>query len=168
MNLRTKLTAAVTLSLLAASALPAAAAGPFGKKKTTDQTVSRKPSPAQNALIDKAITREAAVIKALKERQPLVETYIQNMRPDAAMIQVPEADAHYLTRINFGKEITQTSYAEGKHDSSDGKTGKLDGIKHAFSGLSGLTKTLHLSYDEGGFVRMVVIDSNGRLRSPAL
>ena len=159
MNLRTKLTAAVTFSLLAASALPAAA-GPFGKKKT-DQTVSRKPSPAQNALIDKAIIREAAVIKALKDRQPLVETYIQNMRPDPAMIQVPEADAHYLTRINFGKEITQTSYAEGKHDSTDGKTGKLDGLKHAFSGLSGLTKTLHLSYDEGGFVRMVVIDSNG-------
>ncbi|MBB5064668.1 hypothetical protein [Granulicella mallensis] len=155
MNLRTKLTAAVTLTFLAASALPASA-GVFGKKKT-DQTVTRKPTPAQNALIDKAILREAAVIKTLRERQPLVETYIQNMRPDPAMIQVPEMDAHYLTRINFGREITEVGYADGKKDS----TGKFSGIKQALGGLAGLTKSLHLSYDEGGFVRMVVIDTNG-------
>jgi len=87
MTFRTKLTAAVTLALLAASALPAVA-GPFSKKKP-DDTVSRKPTPAQDALINKAIVREGIVIKELKKRSPLVETYIQNMRPDPASISSP-------------------------------------------------------------------------------
>ena len=74
------------LALFVATTLPAGAAvgfPHFGKKKQ-DQNVlpSRKLTAAQNALIDKAIAREKEVIKTVKERAPLVETYIQNMRPD--------------------------------------------------------------------------------------
>ena len=88
MNFRTNLSAALTLTLLATSALPAAAF-PFGKKKVTDDSaITRKPTAAQNALIDKAIVREAVIIKELKTRVPLVETYIQNMKPDLSLIHI--------------------------------------------------------------------------------
>ncbi len=152
---RTKSTAVLTLALLATSALPAAAF-PFGKKKPEEQTF-RKPTAAQNALIDQAIVHEAAVIKALKERSPLVDTYIQNMRADATYGQAPESDWHTLARVNFGKIIGDTGYATDKRE----KGGKFGFMKHSLNYITGLSASLHLTYHESGFVRMVVIDSDG-------
>jgi hypothetical protein len=85
MNFRTKLTSVATLTLFAAATLPAAAFPLLGKKKPADQQEIRKLTPAQSALVDKAIAREKVVIDTLKKRTPLVETYIQNMRPDPVM-----------------------------------------------------------------------------------
>ena len=83
MNLPNRLTTALTAALVAATALPVSAAV-FGKdkKKAEPAYETRKLTPAQSALIDKSIAREAVVIKTLRERAPIVETYIQNMRPD--------------------------------------------------------------------------------------
>ena len=94
------------LAALATGSLSASAAIPLiGKKKQTgdDLLPSRKPTPAQNALIDKSIVREKAVIKAVKERAPMVETYIQNMRPDPLLSQVPESDQHFLGRLRSAR-----------------------------------------------------------------
>src|SRR5205807_5803549 len=88
-------TAGLALALFVATTLPAQAGAALlhGKKKQNDDlSTTRKPTPAQNALIDKAIAREKVVIKTIKERAPLVETYIQNMKPDPLLGQVPESD----------------------------------------------------------------------------
>jgi hypothetical protein len=156
---RTKLTAAVTLALLSAPAVPAVAF-PLGggKKKAEAASDYRKPSAAQNALIDKAITREAVVIKTLKDRTPIVETYIQNMKSDPVMGQSPESDVHFLGRVNFGKVINDTSFAEGSKPEEKG--GKLGLFKHSLGYLSGLSSSLHLTYHEAGFVQMLLVDSN--------
>lgn len=160
MNVRTKLAAAVTLAVLAISVQPALAF-PLGKKKKENKDqVLRKPTAAQNALIDKAIAREAVVIKTLKDRMPLVETYIQNMKPDPVMFQTPQSDAHYLARVDFGKVIGETGYASGvSHDES--KKGVMGRFKHSLEYVTGLSRSLHLQYNEAGFVRMIVIDTNG-------
>lgn len=155
MNVRNKFTAAAVLALLAASALPSAAF-PIGKKKVEENLDYRKPTAAQNALIDKAITREGAVVKALKERTPLVETYIQNMRPDPALGQVPESDVHFLGRVNFGRVINDTNYANDPHREG----GKGGFFKHSLGYITGLSASLHLTYHEAGFVQMLLIDSN--------
>ena len=154
---RTKLTAAVTLALLAAPAIPAVAF-PIGKKKAVPTSDYRKPSAAQNALIDKAITREAVIIKTLKERTPLVETYIQNMKSDPVMGQTPESDVHFLGRVNFGKVINDTTFSEGSKPGE--KSSKFGAFKHSLGYLSGLSTSLHLTYHEAGFVQMLLVDSN--------
>jgi hypothetical protein len=149
---RMKLTATVTVALLVASALPAVA---FASDKKKDQLAdARKLTPAQNALIDKAIVREAAIIKTLKERVPIVETYIQNMRPDPVMGQVPDSDVHFLARVDFGRVIGQTAF-------SSGSASKKGSFKASFGYVTGLSRNLHLSYNDAGFVRMIVIDSTG-------
>jgi hypothetical protein len=155
---RTKLTAAVTLALLAAPAIPAVAF-PIGKKKAEPASSDyRKPTAAQNALIDKSITREALIVKTLKERTPIVETYIQNMKTDPVMGQTPDSDVHFLGRVNFGKVINDTSYADGSKP--DEKGSKLGLFKHSLGYLSGLSTSLHLTYHEAGFVQMLLVDSN--------
>ncbi len=153
-----KFTAATAAALLVAMTLPAGAQFlGMGKKKKDDTSNFRKPTPAQNALLDKAIAREAVIIKTVKERSPLVETYIQNMKPDPVMYQTPESDTHFLARVDFGKVIGQEGYATEKH--SEG--GKMGFFKGSLSYITGLSKSLHLTYSDAGFVRMILIDTQG-------
>ncbi len=68
-------------------------------------------SPEQSALVQKAIAAEKVTIKQIQKHSPLVQTYIQNMRPDQVLYAVPESDQYLLGRVDFGKSITDTSYS---------------------------------------------------------
>lgn len=153
MNLSTRLTTVLTAALVATVALPASAALGKDKKKAESAYETRKLTPAQSALIDKSIAREQVVIKTLRERAPIVETYIQNMRPDPVMGQIPDSDVHFLARVNFGKVISDTGYVQDKQDNKGF-------LKHSLSYLTGLSGSLHLTYHEAGFVQMLLVDSN--------
>lgn len=167
MIFRTPLTAVLGL-MLSASVLPAHAGKIplLGKKKKTTEDKflpSRKPTASQNALIDKAIVREKEVIKIVKERAPLVETYIQNMRPDPLLSQVPESDQHFLGRVSFKKVIADSQY-EVNEDTARGSGssgGKFGFLKHSASFLTGLGSSLRLNFHSAGFVQMVLMDSTG-------
>ena len=133
----------------------------FGKKKVQQDTMpGRKLTPAQNALIDKAIVREKDVIKVVKERAPLVETYIQNMKPDPVLLQVPESDEHFLARVDFGKVINDDSYKDNKGNFA-AKKSKLSFFKNSFGALGGISSSLRLTFHDSGFVQMILMDSNG-------
>jgi hypothetical protein len=160
---RSRLTAGATLlALLLAANLTASAAIPlFGKKKPQQDTMpGRKLTAAQNALIDKAIVREKEVIKVVKERAPLVETYIQNMKPDPVLLQVPESDQHFLARVDFGKVINDDQYKDNKGNFA-GKKSKFGFFKNSFGALGGISSSLRLTFHESGFVQMILMDSNG-------
>jgi hypothetical protein len=134
----------------------------LGKKKEPENVLSpRKLSASQNALIDKAIAREKITIKTLKERAPIVETYIQNMKPDPVFGQIPESDQHFLGRVQFSKIIGDNTYQINK-STSEGTNGggKLSFLKSPASLFSNLGGNLHLSFREGGFVQMLLMDSN--------
>jgi hypothetical protein len=163
MNFRARSSAGVTLAtfLLAVTFPGMAGAAIFGKKKVQpDETMAgRKLTPAQSALIDKAVVREKEVIKVVKERAPLVETYIQNMRPDPVLLQVPESDQHFLARVDFGKVINDDLYKSNKGNFA-GKKSKLSFFKNSFGALGGISSSLHLTFHESGFVQMILMDSN--------
>ena len=157
MIVRNTTIAGLSLALLIGTALPGLAApSPLGGKKK-DVVQGKKLTPAQSALIDKAVGREKEIIKVVKERAPLVETYIQNMRTDPVMRQVPDSDQHFLGRVEFGKVIGDNEYKEGPKAGEKSK----GFFKGSFSFLSGLGGSLHLQYQADGFVRMVLIDSTG-------
>jgi hypothetical protein len=161
MILRTRSAAGATLALLLATTFPAlAGASVFGKKKVDQDTMpGRKLTAAQNALIDKAILREKDVTKVVKERAPLVETYIQNMRPDATLLQVPESDQHFLARVDFSKVINDDEYKENKGNFA-AKKGHFGFFKNSIGALSGISGSLRLTFHESGFVQMILMDSN--------
>ena len=155
--------AGLTLAIFVAATLPAQAGAALlhgKKKKDDDLSTSRKPSAAQNALIDKAIVREKIVVKTVKDRAPLVETYIQNMKPDPVLGQVPESDEHFLGRVEFSKIIGDQTYAVNKETSQGtGNGGKMGFFKHSASYIGTLGGSLHLSFHEAGFVQMLLMDS---------
>jgi hypothetical protein len=107
-------------------------------------------SPEQAALVQKAIAAEKVTIKQIQKHSPLVQTYIQNMKPDQVLYAVPESDQYLLGRVDFGKSIMDTSYAE---------TSKSKGL---FGGsmkyISGLTKAFKMQYISAGFMEMMFLD----------
>ena len=156
---KTQTIAGLSLALLLASALPGhAAPGVFGSKKKADDTLGKKLTPEQSALIDRAIIREKNVIKVVKERAPIVETYIQNMKPDPVMRQVPESDEHFLVRVEFGKIIGDQEFKDGPKAGQ--KSGHFGFLKSGMGVLGGLGGSLHLQYNEQGFIQMLLMDSN--------
>jgi hypothetical protein len=61
-------------------------------KKEPKYEKAHQLTPEQSALVEKAIAREKVVIKNIQQRTPLVETYIQDMKPDEKLYQVPTGD----------------------------------------------------------------------------
>src|SRR5271154_550781 len=107
-------------------------------------------SPEQSALVQKAIAAEKVTIKQIQKHSPLVQTYIQNMRPDQVLYAVPESDQYLLGRVDFGKSITDTSY------SSEGNSKGL--FKGSMKYVSGLTKAFKMQYISAGFMEMMFLD----------
>src|SRR3984885_14182425 len=134
--------AVLLLTLFAATMLPTHAGASIlhssKKKQDSDIASDRKPSAAQNALIDKAIVREKVVIKTVKDRAPLVETYIQNMKPDPVLGQVPESDQHFLARVAFKNVIGDNTYVVNKETSEGTQKGKFGFLKNSAAYLGGL------------------------------
>ena len=164
MILRSRSVAAAMLALLLATTLPAMAGAGlphlFGKKKPVQDVMpGTKPTAAQNALIDKAIVREKAVIQVVRQRAPLVETYIQNMKPDPVFLQVPVSDEHFLARVDFSKVINDDTYKNYKGNFK-AKKGRLSQFKDSLAALTGISNSLHLTFHESGFVQMMLMDSN--------
>src|ERR1700722_739734 len=67
-------------------------------------------TPEQAALVQKAIAREKVIIENIQKRTPLVETYIQELRPDDKLYQVPASDTYMLSRVDFRKTFSGKLY----------------------------------------------------------
>ena len=115
-------------------------------------------TPEQAALVQKSIGQEKILIKAIQERTPLVETYIQNTKPDVKLYQVPVSDQYTLSRVDFGKGFFDKTY-----ESKD--AGKKGWFKGSFGAITGLTKALGLdkrfTYNPTGFMQMMFLDPTG-------
>jgi hypothetical protein len=107
-------------------------------------------SPEQAALVQKAIAAEKVTIKQIQKHSPLVQTYIQNMRPDQTLYAVPESDQYLLGRVDFGKSITDTSYSEQANNKGL--------FKGSLKYVSGLTKAFKMQYISAGFMEMMFLD----------
>jgi peptidase M48-like protein len=109
----------------------------------------------QAALVEKAIGREKVLIKNIQQRTPLVETYIQNTKPDLKLYEVPVDDQYTLSRVDFGKGFFDKTY----NPREDAK--KHGFFKGSFGAITGLTKALGLerfTYSPTGFMQMMFLD----------
>jgi hypothetical protein len=111
----------------------------------------------QSALVDRAVAREKVLIRNIQLRTPLVETYIQNTRPDVKLYQVPVEDQYTLSRVDFGRAFFEKSY--------EPRTAEKHGFfKGSFGAITGLTKALGLerfTYSPTGFMQMMFLDPTG-------
>ena len=126
-------------------------------KKHPKYEVTHPLTPAQSALVDKAIAREKVIIRNIQQHTPLVETYIQDMKPDAKLYQVPVSDTYMLSRVDFHKAFIDKPY--------EAPTRKAHGFfKGSLAAFTHIGKALHLdqeSYNTQGFMDMMFLDPVG-------
>jgi hypothetical protein len=130
----------------------------FAKKEPKYEAVHPL-TPEQQALVVKAIGQEKVLIKSIQQRTPLVETYIQDTRPDVKLYQVPVSDTYMLSRVDFGKAFYDKSYQPRTASKKDGW------FKGSLASITNLTKALGLdtkfTYNPTGFMQMMFLDPSG-------
>jgi hypothetical protein len=128
------------LAVLTLSAIPLAAQTPQTAQNSLDQVV------------DKIVTQENADIQKLHQYSPLVETYIQQMRPDDKLGTVPSGDRYFLGRAELAKGV-------GLEPLTTEQQG--GGIKQKVFGGLGNVFSMQMEFLPRGFLQMIYIDNDG-------
>jgi hypothetical protein len=100
-------------------------------------------------VIDRVISNENRLNNQISKYSPLVETYIQNLKPDKDLGYTPAGDRYFLGRAQFSKGVELVSLSD---TSSKGKK-IFTGIGNFFS--------FAMQYLPDGFLQMIFIDTNG-------
>jgi hypothetical protein len=100
-------------------------------------------------VIDRVITNENRATQQIKQYSPLVETYIQNLKPDKELGYAPAGDKYFLGRADFSKGVSLVSLTD-----TNGKGKKLFGSIGNFFSFA-------LQFVPDGFLQMIFIDTNG-------
>jgi hypothetical protein len=109
-------------------------------------TTARQPMTASE-VVDKIISQEQAEAQLLRQYSPLVETYIQNVRPDKQFGAAPDGDKYFLGRAELGKGVELEPL---EHDS---------GMKRKI--LGGWASFFSTEFVPRGFLQMIYLDMNG-------
>jgi hypothetical protein len=132
----------ILVLLLAASASVAAAAN------TPPAPAADQPR-TMDQVLDRVITNEQHLYGQIRNYSPLVETYIQNLKPDKDLGEVPAGDKYFLGRANFQKGVSLVPLNE---TSSKGKK-VVGSIGNFFS--------FAMQFLPDGFLQMIFIDTTG-------
>ena len=131
--------------------------------QTADQTKPQPQAPAQpggtttgpaltvNQALDRIIAREHDENATIKRYSPIVETYIQDMKPDKDMGAIPVHDHYFIGQADLTKGVVDNSMITKK------KGGKMD----AFNPISHLSGFFTSSFVPEGFLQMVYLDTTG-------
>ncbi|HUB20635.1 MAG TPA: M48 family metalloprotease [Acidobacteriaceae bacterium] len=112
-------------------------------------------TPQQKRLVQEAIAREKVIIRQIQKSTPIVQSYIQDLRPDTKLYQVPVSDQYMIGRVDFGKAFSADEYAQAERSEHHGW------FAGSFHFMSDLTKAFHLENSPTGFMAMMFIDPTG-------
>jgi hypothetical protein len=118
-------------------------------------------TPEQSALVDRAIGQEKVLIQSIRKRTPLVETYIQNTKPDVKLYQVPVEDQYMLSRVDFAKGFVDKGFSDRTVKQQKGAKGFFKGSLDAMLGLSKALGLEKFTYNANGFMQMMFLDPTG-------
>jgi Peptidase family M48 len=123
----------------------------LGGSGTIASAAAPEPQQARtmDQVIDRVITNENRLNQQIRQYSPLVETYIQNLKPDKELGEVPAGDKYFLGRADFSKGVALVSLSE-----SSGKGKKIFGSVGNFFSFA-------MQFLPDGFLQMIFIDTNG-------
>ncbi len=105
------------------------------------------PPPSFDQVVDLIVDRENRFVAQMEKLHPLVETYIQNMKPDPELNAVPVNDEYFLGRLDLTegqtKDVSFKTQANLFHRS-----------------LDRLTSIYSMKFLPLGFAQMVMLDTN--------
>ena len=99
-----------------------------------------------NEILDKVVAQERLEIQLLRDYSPLVETYIQYVRPDEQLGAVPDGDKYFLGRAKLAKGVELEPF---EYD---------PGLKRKLS--EDWREFLNVGFVPGGFLQMIYVDGS--------
>ncbi|MGC1684744.1 MAG: hypothetical protein WA734_03920 [Candidatus Acidiferrales bacterium] len=112
---------------------------------------AQQASSGVDQVVDRITAREQKEVQVIRQYSPLIETYIQDMRPDKELGSTPVKDHYFLGLADFKKGVVD-------HSLLDKKAGKG---KMAAGPLTHLSDFVSSQYVPEGFLEMVFVDANG-------
>jgi hypothetical protein len=103
--------------------------------------------PTLNEVVGKIVSQEQAEVQSLRQYSPIVETYIQVLRPDKALGAVANGDKYFLGRAELEKGVELEPLVSGTR------------TKHNM--FSGLGSFFSMEFLPRGFLQMIYLDTNG-------
>jgi len=100
-------------------------------------------------VVDRVTANEQKLYEQIRNYSPLVETYIQNLKADKELGEVPAGDKYFLSRANFSKGVSLVPLSE---TTSKGKK--------AFASIGNFF-SFAMQFLPDGFLQMIFIDTNG-------
>src|SRR3981189_40416 len=97
----------------------------------------------------RVIATENRAVQQIRQYSPLVETYIQNLKPDKDLSYAPAGDKDFLGRADFSKGVSLISLTD-----SNTKGKKIFGSIGNFFSFA-------LQFVPDGFLQMIFLDTNG-------
>ena len=108
-------------------------------------TAAPQQLPKLNEVVDKIVAQEQVEVQLLRQYSPIVETYIQTLRPEKGLGAVPNGDKYYLGRGELAKGVELEPLLSGNR------------TKHnLFGGLGNLFST---EFMPRGFLQMIYLDT---------
>jgi Peptidase family M48 len=141
MIMRTLLKYILVLLLGACASMPLMANTPSTPAPDQPRTMDQ--------VLDRVINNEQRLYSQIRNYQPLVETYIQNLKPDKDLGEVPAGDKYFLGRANFQKGVTLVPL----NDTSSKGRRMVGSIGNFFS--------FAMQFLPDGFLQMIFIDTTG-------
>ena len=144
------------LAVMVAGALAGAGAAQE-QKQTADETQPQAAAPAPdtspvttvNQAIDRIIAREHDEVAVIRHYRPIVETYIQDMKPDKDMGSIPVRDHYFLGQANLSHGVVDNSMLSAKKS----KLNDLNPLAHVANYFSS-------DFVPEGFLQMVFLDTS--------
>src|SRR4029453_4654025 len=135
-------------ALLFFAAGGAAALVPAAGADEASKSAAEQPRTMQE-VVNRLVKNENHMYGRMKEYSPLVETYIQNLKPDKELGSVPGGDKYFLGKADFSKTVSLVSLTD---TNSKGKK-IFSGIGNFFS--------FAMQYLPDGFLQMIFIGTRG-------
>lgn len=139
-------------SMLAAGLLAGAAAVQAQTQtQAPAQAAAAEASPAMtvNQVVDRIIAREHEEDAIIRHYKPLIETYVQDMKPDPQLGMIPVKDHYFLGQADLSKGVVDNSLLAAKRS----MWATYNPLYH----VSGLFKA---DFVPDGFLQMVYLDNS--------
>ena len=82
------------------------------------QSSGQTSSAALDQAVDRIVAQEKAEMQMLRQYSPLVETYIQMLRPDAKLVSIPAGDRYFLGKAQLANGVDLDPFAGDEAASS--------------------------------------------------
>jgi hypothetical protein len=126
---------------------------------TAVQAQQAQPAPAESSsparvtsvsdAINRIIAREREEDAIIRRYDPIVETYVQEMRPDKEMGTVPVSDNYFLGQANLAKGVIDENMLGSDKKSTLQQLNPLSHVVNFFS---------YGGFDPAGFLQMIYLD----------